>query len=1109
MNETDIDRFIREQKSKLVSERSNLALLFTSDESPSIWKLGQYENHRKKLQEERHNEYKNYLQSKESSKSEQNPVKSKPQEERKIQNIEQHLRELHEKSNGMLLVDKERPQNSVASSLSKKQQPKKEEQNDFFANLGEYENKKKKLKEERERDYKNHLAENISKDESLLTNKPLSSRENHIMWADQAYEDRAAPPLYRSADYNSDYPPRLKSSASEKAVNHYDMDLKDLANEYSARLSQPNLHEEIENRLRPLPSSLPPVSNNIFEDPLWSRLRENPQKIETSSARSTLMMPEDYVKSALNNEERKSHGPHHSGNQHFIKDPVLTHVNKLPENKTETYATLPIGNNQDGTKQRQKHNYREELQKQIRERNEMRLREKQLAKQIPYDANQIFPPEKHNPYPLPPQPPPPPEFEMDHLSQPINPRKFEHLQRASDLNLLLGQNFDENQRQNITNSFTPNFMYDQLLFDGQNNSVDKAYTFYGMKSHFDDLPPAADIGLLTPPLKKIAEKNYLPRTSYSTGPNPKNTARFGPSAMMFSNDDSRLTARKRDQEYMKELEKQMQEKKIQKLKAKQEQERYDKRLEEENKQYNPFGRGGGGAPLKDSSGNILANLYKIKQNDVQLASFDQNMPPAAAKIQQGQQLDTDNFLATLPNLNEEPTHARGGHGIFGQPKTDAQKTAMDKYREELQKQMIDKRKQKLAEAERERLEEEKVNKRLEEERRKMQAEFEEEERKKKAKLEEEKKDEAEMRRQIEEKRKAAEKQRKEEDEKLQNEKMQQEKIKNNIPQVVTNRPKSPPVPALQRKINSESRANSVRQESPPQLITSESPNTHEINRVKIHEESKPPVSPKFRAQSADVLNQLKVLRKGLQQKYLESEMRRHSAAQLLEPPNDVLINQKAVLLRRGSHTTVEPPTSTNPDVLQDFNQLKYRKQTGSRNAFRTQFPNSPVDLDSLEIQQRALINHQEKTLQKISQKAPFRGNIEIEHPPLLRQKTVSPQPMLDSKSAFFDADSMPLLSDMFSDKRIQKTDSARSRRRRRLQSPLLSPLDSVSLRSNSAGSILSLNPDKIARKNEARLKKLQNMTDAVSITEPEEILDRFMAKQGHNSPPSSLFDGFN
>ena len=38
--------------------------------------------------------------------------------------------------------------------------------------------------------------------------------------------------------------------------------------------------------------------------------------------------------------------------------------------------------------------------------------------------------------------------------------------------------------------------------------------------------------------------------------------------------------------------------------------RYDRQLEEENKQYNPFGRGGGGAPLKDASGNVLGMLFK-------------------------------------------------------------------------------------------------------------------------------------------------------------------------------------------------------------------------------------------------------------------------------------------------------------------------------------------------------------------------------------------------------------------------------------------------------------------------------------------------------------------
>ena len=33
--------------------------------------------------------------------------------------------------------------------------------------------------------------------------------------------------------------------------------------------------------------------------------------------------------------------------------------------------------------------------------------------------------------------------------------------------------------------------------------------------------------------------------------------------------------------------------------------RYEIRLEREAQEYNPFGRGGGGAPMKDSSGNVM------------------------------------------------------------------------------------------------------------------------------------------------------------------------------------------------------------------------------------------------------------------------------------------------------------------------------------------------------------------------------------------------------------------------------------------------------------------------------------------------------------------------
>ena len=39
--------------------------------------------------------------------------------------------------------------------------------------------------------------------------------------------------------------------------------------------------------------------------------------------------------------------------------------------------------------------------------------------------------------------------------------------------------------------------------------------------------------------------------------------------------------------------------------------RYDRKLEEEIRNYDPFGRGGGGAPMKDRQGNVIGNILKL------------------------------------------------------------------------------------------------------------------------------------------------------------------------------------------------------------------------------------------------------------------------------------------------------------------------------------------------------------------------------------------------------------------------------------------------------------------------------------------------------------------
>ena len=37
--------------------------------------------------------------------------------------------------------------------------------------------------------------------------------------------------------------------------------------------------------------------------------------------------------------------------------------------------------------------------------------------------------------------------------------------------------------------------------------------------------------------------------------------------------------------------------------------RSDKKFEDEHRNYDPFGRGGGGAPMRDASGNLISELF--------------------------------------------------------------------------------------------------------------------------------------------------------------------------------------------------------------------------------------------------------------------------------------------------------------------------------------------------------------------------------------------------------------------------------------------------------------------------------------------------------------------
>jgi hypothetical protein len=71
----------------------------------------------------------------------------------------------------------------------------------------------------------------------------------------------------------------------------------------------------------------------------------------------------------------------------------------------------------------------------------------------------------------------------------------------------------------------------------------------------------------------------------------------------------------------------MREAQMRKVQAKQEKDEYERKLEAEVQRYNYFGRSGGGAPMRDKDGNVVANLADVRNPP----------PPPPPQYQQQQQ----------------------------------------------------------------------------------------------------------------------------------------------------------------------------------------------------------------------------------------------------------------------------------------------------------------------------------------------------------------------------------------------------------------------------------------------------------------------------------------
>ncbi|XP_053179175.1 centrosome and spindle pole-associated protein 1-like isoform X2 [Scomber japonicus] len=265
---------------------------------------------------------------------------------------------------------------------------------------------------------------------------------------------------------------------------------------------------------------------------------------------------------------------------------------------------------------------------------------------------------------------------------------------------------------------------------------------------------------------------------------------------LFPPERSRST---REKIYREALKQQIQEQQERRRLEIEEQERYEAQLEADMKNHQPWGRGGGGAPLRDSTGNLIADLnqmHKLNEEAYSNPEQWQRRTTAAVTARRTEHPDPNERVSGFTHV-QTPQFARSN--VFANQPSLQQLQEQDKYKSYLKQQIEEKLRKKAEERERTRLEEEREEKRLEEQRARIQREYEEEQERKKRKEMEQKAKNEELIQLAEQRKREAERKKKEEEEKesavlrMQYERERQARVEE------VHREPSPPIPTLQKK----------------------------------------------------------------------------------------------------------------------------------------------------------------------------------------------------------------------------------------------------------------------------------------------------------------------
>ncbi|XP_078396498.1 centrosome and spindle pole-associated protein 1 isoform X2 [Cetorhinus maximus] len=667
-----------------------------------------------------------------------------------------------------------------------------------------------------------------------------------------------------------------------------------------------------------------------------------------------------------------------------------------------------------------------------------------------------------------------------------------------------------------------------VLTEHYQTPYDNAYYFYGARNPLDPnlayygpgvmgvqpMPLVnSPTGLTHIPMQAYPQASFLDQASTTKLHDASNVRNLGAG---FLPEQKTVLSKESAQSYQDSLKKQMQEREEMKRKEKEEKERYDAKLEEEMRIYNPWGRGGGGAPLRDAEGNLLTDLKKMhKQNEDAYRDYPHQ------GNQDSRAVGSLNLNLARPDANAPQEKTQGftfantaqlSQGSpFNEPQFEKKVTEQQKYKEYLRLQIEEKRRKAEEEREKCKLEEQQEEKRLAEQRARIAKELEEEQEKKRRKEEEQRIKNEEIARLAEERRKVAERKRKEEEEKQEMMFRQQLKSEQSA-RIDEKRPPSPPIPTVRKKQIATQRTDLSAVDGSiheldldhPQSGTESPPVPARRNQLRAFEEKK------------DIISELSALRRQLR----SEERRLQGHFQNADKEDDATFpmakkrerNYVDVfdLARQRIQTLVHRPSSKGRDSvnlrnIRDFNELKYR-DSATRAEIRQVYPDPPNDSNTLEIQQEALLREQKKKLDIMKRKKTVASmnprDIELDPHEDLMKNT-----LLESESAFIGShgETFPFPVDVGTISEL----SPRERRRRnnRLdfdsdtypsRQPVPQP-DNISLHS-----VSSFNVEQVRARNEQRMKHLDNLqhSDNDLKVEDRDILSQFISRDKER--PSSV-----